>query len=280
MLVLTVKNLASCPLKVLVPRGSWFHNRTPFHQPLVTIRDRWIEIEPGALATVDLDTFCGIRTYGCPLRDEMELSPYVFDGDDVMTSQSNVWAYFSPYVPAIPKEHQPSNPAANISPDPQLDKEAAKAVEDVRDEEHEDAKKDADARKAKEAAEEARKAKEASEALRAEEARTAAEKAAQAKKAREAAEKAAKGKPGFQFSRFYVPPTTFNNVKDVTRGQAKAQARPDLSKPPAPPAERIKWRDALLKLRDPRKSFPFASFKHLPSVKRLASFSLRKQWEK
>jgi hypothetical protein len=32
-------------------------------------------------------------------------------------------------------------------------------------------------------------------------------------------------------------------------------------------------------LRDPRKSFPFASFKHLPSVKRLASFSMRKQWE-
>ena len=137
MLVLTVKNLASCPLKVLVPRGSWFHNRTPFHQPLVTIRDRWIEIEPGALATVDLDTFCGIRTYGCPLRDEMELSPYVFDGDDVMMSQVKVWDCLSRYVPAIPKKHQPSNPASSILPNPQLDEEAAKAVlKDMRDQEH------------------------------------------------------------------------------------------------------------------------------------------------
>ena len=136
-LELTVKNLAYCPLKVLVPRGTWFHNRTPFHQPLVTICDRWIEIEPGALVTVELDAFCGIRTYGCPLRDEMELSPYVFDGDDVMQSQSEVWAYFSPYVPAIPRKHQPSNPAASILPNPQLDEEAAKAVvENMRDQEH------------------------------------------------------------------------------------------------------------------------------------------------
>ena len=136
-LELTVKNLASCPLKVLVPRGSWFHNRTPFHQPLVTIRDCWIEIEPGALATVELDAFCGSRSYGCPDRDEMELSPYVFDGDDVMISQSNVWAYFYPYVPAIPKKHRPSNPASSILPNPQLDEEAAKAVlKDKRDQEH------------------------------------------------------------------------------------------------------------------------------------------------
>jgi hypothetical protein len=135
-LELTVKSLAYCPLKVFVPRGTWFHNRTPFHQPLVTIRDYWIEIEPGALATVELDAFCGSRSYGCPDRDEMELSPYVFDGDDVMTSQVKVWDYFSRYVPAIPRKHQPSNPAASILPNPQLDEEAAKAVV-VRDQEHE-----------------------------------------------------------------------------------------------------------------------------------------------
>jgi hypothetical protein len=157
---------------VLVPRGTWFHNRTPFHQPLVTIRDYWIEIEPGALATVELDTFCGIRSYGCPDRDEMELSPYVFDGDDVMTSQSNVWAYFSPYVPTIPKKHQPSNPAASISPDPQLDEEAATAVvENLRDKEHEDA-----AAQAKALRDEAAKAEKAAQA---EAARAAAEKATQ-----------------------------------------------------------------------------------------------------
>ena len=268
-LELMVKNCASCPLKVLVPRGTWFHNRTPFRQPLVTIRDRWIEIEPGALATVELDTFCGISTYGCPDRDEMELSPYVFDGDDVMTSQSNVWAYFSPYVPAIPKKHQPSNPAASISPDPQLDKKAAEAVvENVRGPEHEDAKKDAD---------EARKTEEATKA-------TAEAKAAAELKA------AAEAKAPLKHSRNLVPPTTFSDgyTGDIARGQPKAQNRADFSKwrrdsqlppPAAPPVKRFKWRDALLKLRDPRKSFPFASFKHLPSVKRLASFSMRKQWE-
>jgi len=240
---------------VLVPRGTWFHNRTPFHQPLVTIRDYWIEIEPGALATVELDTFCGIRSYGCPDRDEMELSPYVFDGDDVMTSQSNVWAYFSPYVPTIPKKHQPSNPAASISPIPQLDDEAAKAVvENMRGQEHKAAVAQA-------------------EALR-----------------DEAAQDKGKAKAPFKHSRNLVPPTTFSYgyTGDIARGQPKAQNRADFSKwrqegqppPAAPPVKRFKWRDALLKLRDvPRKSFPFASFKHLPSVKRLASFSMRKQWE-
>jgi hypothetical protein len=67
----------------------------------------------------------------------MELSPYVFDGDDVMQSQVKVWDYFSRYVPAIPRKHQPSNPAASILPNPQLDEEAAKAVvENMRDQEH------------------------------------------------------------------------------------------------------------------------------------------------
>ena len=182
-LELTVKNLASCPLKVLVPRGSWFHNRTPFYQPLVTIRDCWIEIEPGALATVELDTFCGSVTYGCPRRDDMELSPYVFDGDDVMMSQSKVWAYFYPYVPAIPKEHQPSNPAASTSPNPQLDEEAAKAVvEDVRDEEHRVAVAQVEALRA-----EAARVAALEEAAQAEAARVAAEEAAQAEAARAAA---------------------------------------------------------------------------------------------
>ena len=193
-LELTVKNLASCPLKMLVPRGSWFHNRTPFHQPLVTIRDCWIEIEPGALATVELDAFCGIRTYGCPDRDEMELSPYVFDGDDVMMSQSKVWDYFSPFVPVIPKEQQPSNPASSVMPNPQLDKEAEIAVlKDMRDQEHKDAAAQAEAKRKIDGLRNRRSS----------------------------------------FSRFMVPPTTFNNVKDVTRGQPKAQERVDLSK----------WRD-------------------------------------
>jgi hypothetical protein len=199
----------------------------------------------------------------------MELSPYVFDGDYVISGgQSNVWDNFSPYVPAIPKEHQPSNPAASISPNPKLDEEAAKAVvENVRGPEHEAAVAQAEALRVR----------------------------AKAEAARAAAEKAAKRKPGFLFSRLYVPPTTFSDgyTGDITRGQPKAQNRADFSKwrregqlkgqhpqppPAAPPVKRIKWRDALLKLRT-RKSFPFASFKHLPSVKRLASFSMRKQWE-
>jgi len=166
-----------------VPRGTWFHNRTPFYQPLVTIRDYWIEIEPGALATVELDAFCGIRSYGCPRRDDMELSPYVFIGDDVMMSQSNVWSYFYPYVPAIPKEHQPSNPAASTSPNPQLDEEAAKAeVEDVRDQEHRAAVAQAEAFRA-----EAAKVAAAEEAAQAEAARAAAVEAAQVEAARVAA---------------------------------------------------------------------------------------------
>ena len=171
-LELTVKSLAYCPLRVVVPRGTWFHNRTPFHQPLVTIRDYWIEIEPGALATVELDAFCGSRSYGCPDRDEMELSPYVFDGDDVMQSQVKVWDYFSRYVPAIPRKHQPSNPAASILPNPQLDEEAAKAVvENMRDQEHKAAAAQAKALQA-----EAAKAKAATEGKAAAEAKAADDK--------------------------------------------------------------------------------------------------------
>lgn len=103
---LHVLNMTAAPLKVTLPKGSFFLSHATDEQSLLTSKDNYWRLEPHEERAVQADAYCGVSTFGCPgttSSGRMEPTPLVAPVA-VCTGQAAVWGWLDRFSPAQPNE--------------------------------------------------------------------------------------------------------------------------------------------------------------------------------
>lgn len=77
-LVLTLTNETSEGKTIKIPRGTFFENTSAKHQPLLTVEDTTVTLDPGKTQQIVLNTLCGKRNLKFPSGNRMEPTNLVY----------------------------------------------------------------------------------------------------------------------------------------------------------------------------------------------------------
>ena len=124
-LELKLQNKSTHALRVVLPRGTYFHSLTPGFQPLVTLTTFSEPLDAREVRTLTLDAFCGIQSYYCLRNQSLGLSGYRFEREAAMASQVTLWDHTAPHVKPYaqasldssyqqPADHRPSTSTSSL----------------------------------------------------------------------------------------------------------------------------------------------------------------------
>ena len=108
---MTMMNLSEEAVSVQVPRGTFFANAEPWHQPLIVSEDYEFHIPSDGSLDVSLNAFCGHSGLACPADDSMSVMPHVLTVPGVLCSQMVLWQWLDLFESAVPATCAPDVPA-------------------------------------------------------------------------------------------------------------------------------------------------------------------------